>query len=177
MDRIEIPISKKKILLLLIGALLFVISGILFITTPETFITMFVRNVTVIRLVGIAGVLFFGAAGIYGITKLFDKSNGLVIDDSGITDNTNASGSGLIIWDDITEIKIEQVMSTKFLLIYISDPNKYLARVKGFKQKLMKLNMEKYGTPISITSSTLKLNFDELERLVNYRLKNKNTKC
>jgi hypothetical protein len=172
MDKIEIPISKTKIFILLIGTILFVIFGVLFIMTPDSFVTILFRNPQTIRLTGIASVLFFGAAGIYGFLKLFDKSLGLIIDDNGITDNTNASSVGLILWSDITEIKTEQVMSTKFLLIYTTNPEKYLARVKGLKHKLMKANYKAYGTPFSITSNTLRYKFDDLEKQINTRLLN-----
>ena len=57
-------------------------------------------------------------------------------------------------------------MSTKFLLIYTSNPDKYLERVNGLKRKLMQSNMTMYGTPLSITSNTLKYNFDNLEKLI-----------
>ncbi len=102
----------------------------------------------------------------YGIKKLFDKRIGLIVDRDGITDNTNAASVGLINWTDITGIKTEQIMSTKFLLIYTSNPDKYLERVKGLKRKLMQGNMKMYGTPLSIPSNTLKYNFDKLEKLI-----------
>ena len=171
MTKVEIPLSKAKILLLLIGSIAFVIAGILFIITPDTFISTIFRNRDLIIFVGIAGVVFFGAAGVYGARKFFDKSFGLTLDDNGITDNTNASSAGLIYWNDITEIKTKQVMSTKFLLIFIRNPDKYLERVSGFKRKLMKGNMKMYGTPLSITSNTLKYNFKDLEKLILDRLK------
>ena len=166
MNRIEIPLSKTKISLLLAGALAFVILGVLFIVTPDTFVTNIFRNPQTIRIVGIAAVIFFGAAGAYGLRKLFDKTIGLIIDENGITDNTNASSVGLINWTDITEIRTEEVMSTKFLLIFIDNPDKYLVKVNGFKRKLLKGNMKIYGTPLSITSNTLKYDFNDLEKLI-----------
>lgn len=166
MNRIEIPISKTKIFILLVGAIMFVLLGILFIITPDTFISTIFQNPQTIRVAGVAGVLFFGTALMYGLRKLFDKKSGLIIDESGITDNTNASSVGLINWSDITDIKTEKVMSTKFLLIYTSNPDKYLESVGGLKRKLMEGNMKMYGTPLSITSNTLKYNFDKLEKLI-----------
>lgn len=170
MNKIEIPISKTKTSLLLVGALIFVILGVLFIMTPEKFVTIIFRNPQIIRIAGIASVLFFGGAGIYGLRKLFDKSVGLIIDEIGITDNSNASSVGLIEWSNIIEIKTEQVMSTRFLLIFVSNPDKYLDRENGFKQKLMRGNMKKYGTPLSITSNTLSYTYDDLERLIKNKL-------
>ncbi len=170
MNTVEIQISKKKILIILIAAFLFVVTGVLFIVTPETFLTIFFQNPQTIRLVGFIAVIFFGAGSIYGFVKLFDKTMGLIVDENGLTDNSNASSVGLIKWSDIIEIQTEQVMSTRFLLIFVENPNKYLESVHGYKLKLMQGNMKMYGTPLSITSNTLKYNFDDLKRLVTNRL-------
>jgi len=174
MKKIEIPLSKTKLLLGIGGSFLFIFAGIWLFTHSNDFQNLswkIFRNPTIIKTVGITGVLFFGATGIYGIKKMFDNNIGLTIDDNGIIDNTNASSIGLIKWFEITEIKTEQVMSTKFLLIYTKDPNSILDKVKGMKRKLMAGNMKMYGTPLSITSNTLKCNFNELEKLLKDRLK------
>ena len=118
------------------------ILGVLFIMTPDTFVTNIFRNPQTIRIVGIAAVIFFGVAGVYGLRKLFVKTIGLTIDKNGITDNTNASSVGLINWTDITKIRTEEVMSTKFLLIFIDNPEKYLDKVNSFKRKLLKGNTD-----------------------------------
>lgn len=170
MNKIEIPLSKTKILLLLIGAIAFVILGTLFLITPDTFISPIFRNPQAIRIAGIVAVLFFGAVGLYGFRKFFDKTIGLTIDENGITDNTNATSVGLIDWNDIVEIRTEQVMSTKFLMIFTSNPDKYMERVNGFKRKLMQGNIKMYGTPLSITSNTLRYDFDDLQRLIKDKL-------
>ena len=166
MNKIEIPLSKTKIILLLLGALVFGVLGTLFVINPEEFISPRMRNPEFIRISGITSVLFCGIAGIYGIKKLFDKTVGLTVDENGITDNTNASSVGLINWKDITEIKTEQIMSTKFLLIFTNNAEKYLDRVGFIQRKLLLANEKMYGTPLSITSNTLKYDFDDLERLL-----------
>lgn len=167
MKKIEIPLSKTKNILILLGALSFVTLGVFFIITPDTFISPIMKNHQVIIIAGILSVLFFGMAGVYGVKKLFDKRIGLTIDQFGIIDNTNASSVGLIKWADITDIKTGQIASTKFLLIYISNPEFYLEKVKGFKRKIMEGNNRMYGTPITITSTTLKCKFSDLEKLIN----------
>ena len=166
MEKIEIKLSKNKIALLTIGSLIFVIIGILFLLNPESFTSFRYRNEDFIRIAGILSTIFFGATGIYGCFKFFDKKVGLTLNDEGIIDNTNASSIGNINWDEISEIKMEQVMSTKFLLVYIKNPNKFIESSSGFKKKIMIANNKMYGTPISITSNTLKCNFDELEKIV-----------
>lgn len=57
-------------------------------------------------------------------------------------------------------------MSTKFLLINVKDPNKYLNKESGIKRKILERTFKTYGTPISISSNTLSYNFDELEKVI-----------
>lgn len=170
MNKIEIPLSKTKTTLTLVGSIVFVILGIIFIITPNTFNPPIIGNTMVIRIIGIVSVVFFGVISIFGLKKLFDKNLGLIIDENGITDNTNASSVGLIEWADITEIKAKQIISSKFLLIYTSNPSKYLDRVNKIQRRLMIGNMKMVGTPLSITPNTLKFNFKSLEKLLKERL-------
>ncbi len=183
-NRIEIPLSKKKIILLLLASIGFIAGGIWMVVNPENVeryfnpITkrFFYLNSESIQIIGIVGVLFFGAAAIYGIKKLFDKKIGLILDSSGITDNSNATSIGLIEWNDISDIRTKQVMSTKFLLIDIVNPEKYIGKAKnGIQSRLMKANMNMYETPLSISANTLNYDFGELEKLIQTEYKkNKN---
>jgi hypothetical protein len=181
---IEIPLSKKKIILLLLASIGLISGGIWMVINPENAgrffnpITkrFFYLNSELIQIIGIVGILFFGAAAIYGLTKIFDKKIGLILDSNGITDNSNASSIGLIEWNDILGIRTKQVMSTKFLLIDVVNPEKYLGKAKnGIQSRLMKANMNMYETPLSITSNTLNYDFGELEKLIQTEFKkNKN---
>ncbi len=160
--------------MLLLGSLAFVAGGIWIATNPDRFVPNIFRvtDPAIIRIGGIVGILFFGVTGMYGIKKLFDKKIGLIIDANGITDNSNASSIGLIEWSDIQEIRTKQVMSTKILLIDIVNPEKYIGKAKNRMQaKLMKANLNMYKTPLSITSNTLKYNFEELEKLIQTEFK------
>ena len=168
-ERTEIPVGKKKIVIILLGGLILIAGGLWLALNPENFIPNIfrIRNPDIIRFWGIVSTLFFGLALAYGIRKLFDKKPGLIIDENGITDNTNASSIGLIKWSDIVEVKTEQVMSTKFLLVYVKNPAEYIKKSKNrIKRKLLQANMNKYGTPLSITSNTLSWDFDRLEKLI-----------
>lgn len=160
-SEIKIPLNKLKIGLLTLCSIGFV----------------YVCYFILWNIMGIIGILFFGATGIYGLSKLFDFKTGLKIDSKGITDNTNATSIGLIEWKDITGIRTEQVVSTKFLLIDVNNPEKYIKKAKNRAQKkLMKANMSQYYTPITITSNSLNYNFKRLENLVLTEFKkNKNT--
>ncbi len=166
-EKIEIPLSKTKIILLLFGALLFVIAGVFFIVKPNIFLTSLFSNETVIRIIGIVSVIFFGLCLIYIFKKLFDTKVGLIVDEQGITDNSNATSVGLIEWQDITGIETLQIVSTKMLMIHTNKPDKYINKAKGnLSKRALKTNYKSYGTPLSIVSTSLKIKFKDLESLI-----------
>jgi hypothetical protein len=166
-EKIEIPLSKTKITLLLFGAAVFVILGILFMLKPETFISPIFRDPVKIQIVGIASLLFFGLCSVFIVKKLFDKNVGLTIDKEGITDNSNATSVGLIDWEDIKGIETKHIASKRILMLITDKPDKYINRAKnGISKRAMKANLTLYGSPLSIISNSLKINFDDLEKLI-----------
>ncbi len=169
-EKIEIPLSKKKLLLGVGGSMIFIVLGIWLFINANNFQEHSIglaRNPMVVKLFGLIGVFFFGATGIFAFKKMSDKRVGLTIDKTGITDHTNGGSMGLIPWKDISKIRTHQIMSTKFLLIDVKNPEAYIEKAENaMKAKLMRTNMKVYGTPLSITSSTLKCDFNELERLI-----------
>ncbi len=76
----------------------------------------------------------------------------------------------LIKWERINGIRVEQVASTKFILIDIKDPEQYIEQSSGLKKKLMQGNYKMYGTPVSMASVALQIRFDELAKLIGERL-------
>lgn len=166
-DKIEIQLSKTKMLLLLIAAAAFVVFGILFTLNPEKFQSALYWNPDTIRIVGILAVIFFGLCLIFIVKKLFDNQAGLTIDEKGITDNSNGTSVGLIEWEDITAVGTLQVASTKILMLQTDKPEKYIERAKNvIAKQAMKANYKMYGSPLSIISSSLKIKYDDLEKLV-----------
>lgn len=166
MNTIEIKSSKTKLTLLLFGSLLFVFLGILFLSNPDKFSSAIFTSKTVIQIVGAMAILFFGLCLIILLKSFFTKKFNLIINEKGIIDNSSFVSVGMISWDDITSIKSINVLSTKFLIIHVKDPNKYLNNQGSMKRKMLQRTLSTYGTPISISSNTLAYNFDELEKVV-----------
>jgi hypothetical protein len=167
MQKTEIPISKAKIGLSLFGAVLFVLASYYMLTGPVGghFSPAIVRGVA------IAGLLFFGAIAVLSGRKLFDRAPGLIVDENGITDRSNATSVGFIDWNDVTGVTVEQVMTTRFLLIHVQNPHHYIEKAGSFRRRLLAANFRRYGTPISITSNTLAYDTDKLARLIESNLK------
>jgi len=177
-NKIEIPLSKFKIILLLLGALAFLVLGVQFILHPDEWLTSRFNNSVIIKILGIVTTIFSGMCAIFIGRKLFDKRIGLTIDDRGITDNTNATSVGLIEWKDIEGFKKVEIESTKIIILRIYNKKKYIERAKNKLAKhAMKANDKMYGSPISIIASSLKIKFKDLEQLLETEMakRDKNT--
>lgn len=164
MTRIEIPLSKTKLFFIICGCALFVVLG--FYMILKIAYAQHRYSPLLLQGIGFISVVFFGAIGIFGSKKLFDRTPGLIIDDKGITDNSNATNAGLIAWKDITHVNVSSVKSSKFLSIHISNPEKYIDRASKMKARMLKFNMKISGTPLCISAGALECNFEELEKSV-----------
>lgn len=171
-ERIEIPFSKRKLTLLVIGSLIFVVLGILFVVNPEKYTSFIMRSPTVIFISGLASILFFGLCFFFIAKKLGDNSPGLIISNEGILDNSSEVSAGQISWTDIEDISVIQIHRQKLIMIKVKNPQDFIDKQKNtLKRKMMALNYKMYGTPLSITSNGLKISFDELLTTLNNKLK------
>ena len=165
--QIEIALSKKKMILSLIGANAFVGIGIWLLISPPKIENIVFGNPVFIFTSAVANILFFGLAAFLFIKKLSDKAVGLTINDKGIIDNSSGVSGGLVLWSDVKEIKVAQVMSQKFLMVIVKNPQDYIKRqTNTFKRKTIALNFKYYGSPISISANALATNFDTLNELL-----------
>lgn len=168
-EEIIIPLSRKKILLIFIGALMFVVFGIWFLNAPEKFAHSIYRprSSEFIQIIGMVAIAFFGICGIFAFKKLFDKKDGIIINKDGITDHSSGTSIGLIKWNDIIDIGIAQVHAQKFIIIKVSNPEHYIDLKKNRIGKMaMRANYDKFGSPISISANSLKTNFSDLKSLI-----------
>jgi hypothetical protein len=130
LETVEIPLNKCKLFFAIAGSVLFVVLGVYFLNNSSKMNL----NAFLVKGIGIAGIFFFGATGVFVIGKFFDKKAGLIVDNNGITDQSSGVSLGLILWSDITEIEIGRIMSNRFLLIHVRNPEQYLARASGMKK-------------------------------------------
>lgn len=171
-ERIEIALSKKKIILMFVGALAFVAIGLWFVISPPTISNSYWGNPTKMAIVGYASILFFGPCAFALIKKLPDNKPGLIIDQIGFTDNSSGVSAGQVLWSDIENLSVLEVHGQKIIMLQVTNPQEYIHKqTSGFKRKMMQLNYKMYGTPLSITSNGLKISFDELLSTLTANLK------
>lgn len=153
-ETIVIPRSRTKLLLLTAGAA--VIVGLCIWLMVDQ------RAVVWVQLVGLIGLVFFALAGAWGLVKVFDPSPGLVIDATGIRDQSSATAGGLIVWADIRGFDAFELNGTKLVRVMVHRPEAYLDQATGIRRRLMQLNHRFYGTPLILSATALQGSFEDL---------------
>jgi hypothetical protein len=170
-QRIEIALSKSKIVLMLSGALTFVAIGLWFVIAPPIIENSYWGNPTRIAIAGYSSIIFFGFCAFFLIRKLPDNKPGLIIDDTGLLDNSSGLSGGHILWADIENILVIKIHRQKLIMLQVKNPQHYIDRQTSlFKRKGMELNNKMYGMPLSITANGLKISFDNLLAILTDKL-------
>jgi len=168
-DEVAIPLSKTKLLLMLAGSLAFVAIGLWFVIAPPNF-----RNsywAARAGVAGAAGIVVFGLFAFFLARKLRDSRPGLVVSNRGFYDNASATPAGEVLWDDVTGFDVMQIQGQRMIVVLVKNPEEYIERqTSAFKRKLMSMNANMAGSPISISANSLQIGFDELLALLIARL-------
>jgi len=160
---VVIPLSKGKTFLLLLGAVAFVLASIWLWSIADVQTRY---NPLYAKAVAAAGAFFFGLCAIYGGFKIFDNRPGLIIDESGIVDNSSAVAAGRIPWDDVVALNVSEIAGQRFVTVVVVEPQKYASRGSAFGRMLNAANMKMSGSPINISSNSLQMNFDALVQVL-----------
>ncbi len=159
-----IYLSKLKIILLIVGASIFVALGVWFLTLDTDSIESSRRfnSPALVYGIGVIGIVFFGLCALVGLKKLFDKAPGLILNEEGILDNSSGVSAGVIPWSEVVGINEYQVQKQKFVSILVQDPEKYVNTGNALKRMANKANVKMCGTPINISANSLKISYEEL---------------
>ncbi len=111
--------------------------------------------------------VFFGLCGLFGVGKFFDKKPGLVLNAAGIIDNSSSVSAGFIPWPEIFGFDIFEIQKQKTLIIMVVNPERYIEVGGSIKRALNRVNFKLCGSPIAITSNSLKIGFQELLDICN----------
>jgi len=157
-----IELSKIKVALLTLGAILFVALGVwLLIEGIEVFEGSY-RFDPIMIVVAVITIFFFSLCAVFGFKKFFDNSPGLILNHEGFIDNSSGVSAGRVPWSEVVEIGQYKIQSQKFITIYVINAEKYVNRGNALKRMANRGNLKLSGTPINISSNSLKISFDEL---------------
>jgi len=158
-DAIVIYPSKKKLLLMAVGAAVFVgLAIFMLLSSDPEFRDWDVRAAL------IASAVFFGLCLAYALWRLARPTPSLIIHPSGIFDNASALSAGFLRWDEISRIFVAQIKNQKFLAVAVKDVEGLLNSQTGVKAKLMRMNVRLAGSAVSIPANTLPISLEELIR-------------
>ncbi len=164
--KIEIPLSKRNLAFMLLGAVGFVVAGLFLLLMP-TEDGLFADTTAIPRLAGLAGVVFFGFIGYLIGRRFFGRRPGLVIDERGITDHSSGVSVGLVEWADIQEMATTRIVTEPFLVLRTAEPEKYIARApNALIRRAMQANYRMTGSPLNLSARSLPISFEELVELI-----------
>lgn len=166
-SRRTIPYSRKKLVLLLLGAILLVLGSWWMTTLDDETIRAGRRfnSPLLVHSVGVIGMVFFGACAGFAGFKLFDRTPGLVLDERGFTHRASLQSFGFVPWSDVAGVDVFVINRNKLLVVKLVDPEKYIRRGGALRQALNRSNHRMCGSPITLASNALAIDFDELRRL------------
>ena len=164
MERVEIYTSKRKSILLLVGAIIFVALGVwLLLETSEIAIST-KRNPVIIKTVGVVAILFFGFMFFIALKMLLRSKVALIIAPEGLNLNPSKKPSQFIKWDDIIGFDEIKIQSTKILIVDVKNPQYWVENEQNlFKRKLMEFNINNYNSPFNISANILTVSSNELK--------------
>jgi hypothetical protein len=160
---LQVPLSRKKRLLMAVGSMAFVALGIGLLQMDAKEIRAMSRfSPILVHGVGVVAAMFFGACSVYVVRKLFDNKPGLVLNTKGLQDNSSGVAAGFIPWPEIEAFKLYEVFGQRMLVVMVTEPQKYVARGGAIRKRLNVANMRMCGSPVVISSNALNIDFDTL---------------
>ncbi|KAA3440746.1 STM3941 family protein [Rufibacter hautae] len=168
MDRIEIYTSKKKSVLLLFGALLFVVLGVWLFLNAENLTGWAGRNPLIPKGVGLAAVVFFGGCAVVATKRVLKTELAYIIDPTGLRFYPTRSNPLVLTWKDILGFEEVSIQGQQFFIIQVADPNFWVEQeTRFFRRKMMQFNVSNYGSPFNTAAAGLDISHEELSRTLN----------
>lgn len=162
-DRTEIFISKKKSIKHILAAACLTAMSILVLAISEEQNTL---PPEMAELVGYLSLAIFIPLLLYFVYRLSDDSPAIILDAAGLTDNSSATSAGFIPWDQIEELQVKTMHSTPILGIVLRDSEFFFKSANPVARFLYKINRKVYRTSCMISTTALKIDFEEFEELV-----------
>ncbi len=153
-----IVVSKRKSVLLLLGAMAFVAAGIWMLSLDAETIESSnrIRSPTVVYGFAVLTSVIFGLCGILVANTLLRGDRGLILRLDRFTDNTGALSAGFVPWSEVVEIRQLKVYKQKLIAVQVRDPEAFLARGNVLQRTIRRINLNWYDAPIFNSSTNLK---------------------
>lgn len=154
---LRIPASRHMTTQLMIGAGLMCTTSLAIIVVPwiDPGATLpFAAPIAMV--IGLVGLLFFGACLLWIVQRRLDASDALVADRLGLYDRSSALGTDeRVPWRAITAIHPVTFLGQPFVAVELADPHHFIEQAQGVRRLALRANLRLVGTPWCITPTTL----------------------
>ena len=115
---------------------------------------------------GWCGLLFFGLAGGWILSRLFSHRISLILDREGLLDNSSAFPTGRIAWDQISRVGITEIRRQRFLGIDVRDRTVLPTSTSAFGRWIAKANADIAGYPVTVPTTAIDRRLEDLHDLI-----------
>jgi hypothetical protein len=161
--RVEVPLSKRKITLLLGFNLLVTLTGAVLLWLSSRFPEPVYGLMMV---TAITGLVFFGTSVVSFTTRLLQQAPGFVVDNEGIIDQAEVASAGRVYWKEIQDLKLWESSGQSLILLQTNQAETIMKEVNLVKRLMLFFNQKRFGTPLAITCSTLDMDTHKLFKLI-----------
>lgn len=173
----EIPFRKSKNISIYIAGSLLVLVALFFIFMPPTTTHPVLGSPTFFGI--LAGLLLAAAWKMFQTAwrRIKSKKPGMRVDEKGIEDFSSRINQGLLLWKDVDKFEIKEVVSSKFIVVYLNDPEQYINQQRdGWRKNQLIDRYKSYGSPFCVTTSALETNTKSLFELLEEQKSNYDTR-
>lgn len=96
----------------------------------------------------------------------FDKEASFEITENGLYDNLSVFSCGKIKWDDIKSVELTKYLNAGFLIIKVSDNNKFLLDKNIIQRYVLKKYIKKWGSPIVISEKRVDYKLSDIKQAI-----------
>lgn len=161
----EIPYRKSKNTTLYLAGCLLSIAGLFLIFNPPQTTHSLLSNPMYMGF--IAGFLFLGAWKFVSTARKRSKGFGMRVTENGIEDFTSKMNKGQVLsWEKVAKLEIKEVVSSKFIVVYLHDPEAYIdSQEDDWLKKQLRSRLAEYGSPYCVSTASLQTNTKALFEL------------
>jgi len=158
-DAVVIYSSRAKLLPLVLGASVFLALSLLLW-----------KALVISNQAGLTACVFFGAGLGLGLVMWFRKRPALIINSTGIFDQSSTLTGYAVLWDEADAIYVSSTAlegsKLRFLSIRLKDPEAFIRRQEPVRAMLMKANVSQLGAPVAISAMILSVSLEELVTII-----------
>lgn len=118
------------------------------------------------QIVAVLGWVMCGLVVWFCIKRLVKPAPALILNQSGIFDNSSGVSGYFLHWEEIDSIFISSIRRQRFLAIRLKAPELFLSRQSAMKAAAMRMNIKLVGAPVNISANTLPLKLEELMAVI-----------